>query len=289
MIKRLGIRMLSTECKSRFYPLNESYEKLRHIHFPGITPFIRGEEIQKAIVSANLDFKNIEGKIRRQQKAATAEGVVINEYETTLLEQILAMRPHPTLLTFEFDNVYTGGKQMKQDPNISELIKGYEDMGCSYHQLERGGQVTWHGKGQLTAYTILDLKQFKNLTVKCFVDSVLLKAALTTLSKNYHIQTSTHSDSPGLYVANGDKIVSVGCNIQRAISSYGIGMNINPEMTFLNTFTMCGLEGIQATSVAKETGMQPSVKEIADQYAKEVALLLGIKVVEHMSGAELEV
>lgn len=289
MLKRFGSRMLSTECQNRFYPLNKSYEKLRHIHFPGTTPFVRGEEIQKAIVNANLDFKKIEGKIRRQQKAAAAEGLQLNEYETSLLEQIMAIRPHPTLLTFEFDNVYTGGKQMKQEPNMESLIKDYERLGCTYHQLERGGQVTWHGQGQLTAYTVLDLKQFKNLTVKCFVDSVLLKAALTTLDKNYKIKAATHSDSPGLYTANGNKIVSVGCNIQRAISSYGIGMNVDPEMKFLNTFTMCGLEGVQATSIATETGLKPTMKEVADQYAKQLALRLGIQVVEHMDGSELNV
>lgn len=273
---------------SKFLPLNENYKILRHIHFPGITPFAKGQAIQQSMVSANLDFKKMESKIRKQQKDMDAQGFVHHAYEQEFIKKVLSMKPFPTLLTFEFENVYTGGKQMKQDPDLANKIKSYEDLGCTYHQLERGGQVTWHGKGQLTAYTILDLKQFSNLTVRCFVDSVLLKAVQNMLKKNYQLE-SFLNDNPGVWIEPQDKkISSVGCNIQRAITSYGIGLNVNPDLKFLNTHTMCGLPETTATSIEQlRPHVSTNVKTAAEQYAKEVARLLNITTVEHMDGLDL--
>ncbi|SGZ46441.1 CIC11C00000003761 [Sungouiella intermedia] len=273
---------------TKFSPIHENYKTLRHIHFRGITPFAKGQAIQNAMVSANLDFKKMESKIRKQQKDMDAQGYVLQEYEQEFIKKVLLMKPFPTLLTFEFDNVYTGGKQMKQDPELAAKIKTYEDMGCTYHQLERGGQVTWHGKGQLTAYTILDLKQFTNLTVRCFVDSVLLKAVQNMLKKNYQLDSFVN-ENPGVWIEPHDKkIASVGCNIQRAITSYGIGLNVDPELKYLNTHTMCGLPGTTATSIAQLRPLaKTDIKQAAEQYAKELAKVLNITTVEHMDGLAL--
>lgn len=279
-------RCLST-CSSKFAPINENYKTMRHIHFPGITNFAKGQEFQHNMVNANLDFKKMESKIRKQQNEIQALGQILNQYEQDFIQKVLSMKPFPTLLTFEFENVYTGGKQMKQDPQLSEKIKAYEDLGCSYYQLERGGQVTWHGKGQLTAYLILDLKQFTNLTVRCFVDGVLLKAVQNLLKKNYGL-TSYLNDNPGVWIEKDDmKISSVGCNIQRAITSYGIGLNVNPDLKFLNTHTMCGLPGTTATSIEQlKPGMAEDIKTVGEQFAKEIAKLLTIQKIEHMDGSD---
>lgn len=280
-------KRFASTCATKFSPLSENYNTLRHIHFGGITPFAQGQEIQNAMVNANLDFKKMEAKIRKQQREFLSQGLQLQEYEQSFIERVLAMKPHPTLLTFEFENVYTGGKQMKQDPQLGEKIQQFEAMGCQYHQLERGGQVTWHGQGQLTAYAILDLKQFSNLTVRCYVDSVLLMAVQNLLAKNYGLASHVNSN-PGVWMEPENlKIASVGCNIQRAITSYGIGLNVDPNLDFLNTHVMCGLPGTQATSIAQMTGSASSIKDTAQQYSKEFARLLNIRTVEHMDGSAL--
>lgn len=286
MLPRILTRASST-C-TKFHPLNENYKRLRHIHFPGITPFAKGEAIQQKMVAANLDFKKMEAKIRKQLKDLMNQGFALSDYENKFLNQVLLMKPFPTILTFEFDNVYTGGKQMKQNPQLAQNIKEYEALGCRYHQLERGGQVTWHGNGQLTAYLILDLKQFTHLTVKCFVDAVLLRGVQNMLQKNYGLQSYVN-ENPGVWMAPNDmKIASVGCNIQRAITSYGVGVNIDPDMKFLNTYTMCGLPGTRATSLKEmRPDVSVSVKEAGDLFAKEVAKLLNITTIEHMNGQDL--
>lgn len=282
-------RFNSTSCTTRFLPICENYKTLRHIHFPGVTPFKHGQDIQNAMVNANLDFKKLESKIRKQQHEIKSQGYLLPEYEEDLLKKILDMKPFPTILTFEFENVYTGGKKMKKDQDLELKIQEYESLGCKFHQLERGGQVTWHGQGQLVAYTILDLKQFQNLSVKCFVDSVLLKAVQETLKNNYHLDSFTN-ENPGVWMSERDnKIASVGCNIQRAITSYGIALNVNPDLKFLNSSTMCGLPGTTATSIKTlKPETDNTIKDVAFQYAKEVAKLLNITSLEHMSGEDLK-
>lgn len=239
------------------------------------------------MVNANLDFKKMESKIRKQEKAILELGQILNQYEQDFIQKVLSMKPFPTLLTFEFENVYTGGKQMRQDPHLRDKIKAFEDMGCNYYQLERGGQVTWHGKGQLTAYLIMDLKQFTNLTVRCFVDSVLLKGVQSLLEHNFGLASHVN-ESPGVWIEQNDKkISSVGCNIQRAITSYGIGLNVNPDLRYLNTHTMCGLPGTTATSIELlRPDMVSDVKIVGEQFAKEIAKRLNIQNIEHMSGSD---
>lgn len=275
-------------CATRFEPLCENYKTLRHVHFPGITPFAQGQSVQQAMVSANLDFKKIEAKITRLQKQYQLQGVSLQEYEQAFLQRVLSMKPFPTLLTFEFSNVYTGGKQMKLDPALAQKIAAYQLLGCEYQQLERGGQVTWHGPGQMTAYLIVDLKKFSNLTVRCFVDLVLLAAVQNMLLKEFDLQSYTN-ENPGVFMQPADlKIASVGCNIQRAITSYGVGFNVNPDLSFLNSQVMCGLPGVRATSLKEvKPGFLDSIKDVAQAFAKRVAQRLNITTIEHMDGAEL--
>lgn len=281
-------RRFNSSC-SKFSPLIENYKTLRHIHFDGITPFQEGQQLQQLILDANLSFKQIESKIKKNQLDLQKQGFEVNDYEKQLLSKILEMKPHPTLLTFQFNNVYTGGKRIKQDPTISKQIEHFRELGCEFHQLERGGEITWHGEGQLVAYLILDLKKFKNLTVRCFVDSVLLKSIQDMLMKNYNLKSYLNSN-PGVWMEpNNLKISSVGTNIQRGVTSYGIALNVTPELKFLNTFTMCGLPGISATSIQQlKPDLKLSMKDVAYQYSKEIAKNLNIVTVEHMNGEQIK-
>lgn len=280
----------SSSC-TKFQPLIENYKTLRHVHFDGITPFKEGQELQDQILKANLSFKEIESKIKKNQVDLAKQGFEVSEYEQELLDKILDMKPFPTLLTFEFNNVYTGGKKLKKDPTLPQQIENYRKLGCDYYQLERGGDVTWHGNGQLVAYLILDLKKFSNLSVRCFVDSVLLRSIQDLLKKNYQLESQLDSN-PGVWVKNNDtldKIASIGTNIQRGITTYGIGLNVKPELKYLNSFVMCGLPNVKATSIQELRPKEDlTIKEVSMLYSKEIAKNLGIERVEHLNGQDVK-
>lgn len=282
---------------SRFSPISDSSSRLQHVHFPGITPFEHGQQIQGLLFDAASDFKRITLKANRQRKLAMAQNqnLILNPYEEQVLAQIDRMRPPPSVLTFEFENIYTGGRQMKSDSDLARKIAGYELMGVKYCQLSRGGQVTWHGPGQLTAYVVLDLGQFHKLLVRCFVDAVLIELAHELLRK-FHpsigIVERGQNHPPGVWVAGKDgqilKIGLVGCSISHGITTYGIALNVRPDLQYLNTFEMCGNKDSRATSIHDISGSTVLVEETGVQYAQEVAHCLGIDQVDFALGASPE-
>ncbi|EGW34961.1 uncharacterized protein SPAPADRAFT_132353 [Spathaspora passalidarum NRRL Y-27907] len=269
--------------KKKFWPIRESYGTLRHIHFPGITSFQHGLDIQQALVNHNLHFKSTEFNIRKIQKT---RGDTLTYKETQLIDKILDLKPLPTILTFEFNNVYAGGLRSKEEVS-PELREQYEKSGCEFHQLDRGGQVTWHGKGQLVAYSVIDIKAFHNLTAKCFVTSILLESVKRTLLNNFGLKSEV-IENPGVWTSADDKIASVGIRIKRGISEYGISLNVNPDLKFMNSFIMCGLDGKRATSIMKELGeTSATVEQVANMYVKEVAELLNMPKIEYIQANEL--
>lgn len=180
---------------------------------------------------------------------------------------------------------------MKVDSNLGLLIAEFELVGSTYYQIERGGKVTWHGPGQLTVYVLLDLLQFSNLLVRCFVDAVLIELVKRLLSKHFpaiELADGGAKYPPGVWIrapsGSVRKIGSVGCSIQHGITSYGIALNVHPDLKYLNKFEMCGNMNSVATSIFDLTGIQVSVLEVANWYAAELGSILGIESINFVEG-----
>lgn len=119
----------------------------------------------------------------------------------------------------------------------------------------RGGQITFHGPGQLVIYPILDLKAVKSekwpkgLSARCFVN-VLEEATINTL-RPFGI-TGFRTDNPGVWVSEGMKIAALGLHLRRNISSFGVGLNVRTDLRYFDKIVACGLEGKRTTNI-KET------------------------------------
>ena len=295
----------TVECESIFHsstskdkslkvvPIDEHSSVLTHIHFSKRMNYERGLEIQESFVRLNLDFKKIESKIFKNLKSFNhqqdvtgnqnfqKDKSIVSDYELDLVAKILADKPKPLLLTFEFNPIYTGGKREKKN-SINSSIYNYN--GAHYLQVERGGQITFHGPGQLVAYPILDLKSFTNLSPKCFV-SILQNSIISLLRKDFDI-TSKTNDHPGVWIDDLHKVASIGVQIRRAITSHGISLNINTDTSYFNSkeFVICGLPSECQTVTVREILEQKgatsqkdlSIEGIANLFAKELSSLLGI-------------
>ncbi|RLV94373.1 Octanoyltransferase mitochondrial [Spathaspora sp. JA1] len=275
---------ITSKPKKKFWPIRESYGTFQHIHFPGITSFQHGLDVQQAIMDLNLQFKSTEFQVRKLQKTAS-ETLTNSQLQT--IDKILDLKPLPTILTFEFNNVYAGGLRSKEEVS-SALRKQFEQSGCEFHQLDRGGQVTWHGQGQLVAYSIIDIKSFHNLTAKCFVTSVLLQSMTKLLETNFGLKSEI-TENPGVWTSPTDKIASVGIRVKRGITEYGVSLNVNPELKYMNNFIMCGLDNKRATSIAQQLpeATTPTIEQVAKMYVKEVADTLNIPNVEFIQANNL--
>ncbi|KAL4805521.1 hypothetical protein BDV18DRAFT_152787 [Aspergillus unguis] len=197
--------------------------------------------------------------------------------------------PDPTIITFTPNPVYTTGRRDLPPSNTSpgptrklslppplEPIRSLLSSGndaepvAEYHPTLRGGQTTYHGPGQMVAYTILDLRRL-GLSPRCHIR--LLENSVLDVLEGYGVK-GTVTEDPGVWVppAGGGqelpkKITAVGVHLRRNISSYGIGLNVTEEpMWYFRQIVACGLEGREATSLEGQGVKGVSVEEVAGKF-----------------------
>ncbi|MEJ2531079.1 MAG: lipoyl(octanoyl) transferase LipB [Halioglobus sp.] len=113
-------------------------------------------------------------------------------------------------------------------------------------QVDRGGQVTYHGPGQVVIYLLLDLKR-RGLGVRALVD--LIEQSLVRLLADYDIESLPRPDAPGVYVA-GEKIASLGLRVRRGCSYHGLALNVDMDLEPFQRINPCGHQGLRVTSMA---------------------------------------
>jgi lipoyl(octanoyl) transferase len=116
--------------------------------------------------------------------------------------------------------------------------------------VDRGGQVTYHGPGQLMAYALLDLRR-NSLGVRALVD--LLESTTVALLHSYCIEAELQKDAPGVYV-RGQKIMALGLRIRRGASFHGIALNVCMDLEPFSRINPCGYQGLRHTCIADEGG-----------------------------------
>src|SRR5690606_20784348 len=113
-------------------------------------------------------------------------------------------------------------------------------------QVDRGGQVTYHGPGQLVVYLLIDLTRRK-LGVRALVDEI--EQAIVRALGEYGIESAPRSDAPGVYV-NGAKIASLGLRVRRGCSFHGLALNVNMDMEPFSRINPCGYAGMSMCQVS---------------------------------------
>jgi len=114
-------------------------------------------------------------------------------------------------------------------------------------QVDRGGQVTYHGPGQWVIYLLLDIRR-SHLVVRDLV--TLIEQAIVQLLAEYQIDAEPRADAPGVYVA-GDKIAALGLRVRRGCSYHGLSLNVDMDLQPFQRINPCGYQGLQVTSMAR--------------------------------------
>jgi lipoyl(octanoyl) transferase len=133
-------------------------------------------------------------------------------------------------------------------------------------QTDRGGQVTYHGPGQLVAYLLVDLRRV-GLGVKGLVR--LLEGAVIGLLAGYGIEAEARADAPGVYVA-GAKIASLGLRVRRGCSYHGLSLNVDMDLTPFLRINPCGYPGLAVTQLV-DLGGPKDLRLVGDALAGEIA------------------
>nr|WP_235833903.1 lipoyl(octanoyl) transferase LipB [Halopseudomonas bauzanensis] len=138
-------------------------------------------------------------------------------------------------------------------------------------QVERGGQVTYHGPGQLVGYLMLDLRRM-GLGVRELVTA--MERSLVDLLASYDVEAAPKPDAPGVYV-NGAKIASLGLRVRRGCSFHGLALNVDMDMQPFQRINPCGYSGLQMVQLSELVAQPVSIEEVAQRLEQALRKQLG--------------
>ncbi|MDH1109290.1 lipoyl(octanoyl) transferase LipB [Pseudomonas otitidis] len=138
-------------------------------------------------------------------------------------------------------------------------------------QVDRGGQVTYHGPGQLVAYLMLDLRRL-GLGVRELVTA--MEQSLVDVLATYGIEAAPKADAPGVYV-NGDKIASLGLRVSRGCSFHGLALNVDMDMSPFWRINPCGYAGLKMVQLKDLLAQSAPLDEVAERLEQALRVRLG--------------
>jgi len=173
--------------------------------------------------------------------------------------------PQNHLVFCEHPNVYTLGKSGKEDHLLLDK-KGLLDNDASFYKINRGGDITYHGPGQLVVYPIFDLEQFFTDIHKYM--RLLEEAVIMTLQE-YGIIAQRMEGQTGVWLGVGSievrKICAMGVKSSRWVTMHGLGFNVNSDLRYFDHIIPCGISDKSVTSMANELGEEVDMNELSNK------------------------
>ena len=212
------------------------------------------------------------------------------EHQDAIFEKTVALKtknrtegtslPTPNSLIFcEHPHVYTLGKSGKPE-NLLLSDQGLIEKQATYYKINRGGDITYHGPGQIVGYPILDLDNF-------FTDIHLylrtLEEAVILTLKDYKISAGRYPGFTGVWLdADNDKarkICALGVRCSRWVTMHGFAFNVNTDLDYFNNIVPCGIDDKDVTSMQKELGHALDMDEVKDRLKTHIADLFQMNLV----------
>lgn len=200
------------------------------------------------------------------------------------IDQKIALRKgesdEPTknyLLFCQHPHVYTLGKSGKKE-HLLLNEQQLEGKSAKYYEINRGGDITYHGPGQLVGYPIFDLDHFFSDIHKYL--RYLEQAVIDTL-KEYKIEAGRVDGLTGVWIDGGTpherKICAMGVKSSRWVTMHGIGFNINSNLSYFSNIIPCGIQNKAVTSMQQELGREVDFQEVATILKGKLATQFGFE------------
>ena len=198
------------------------------------------------------------------------------EYQREVARQRISGEiPEDVLLLVEHPPVVTLGRSSKQK-NLISSPEFLASRGVELFEVERGGDVTFHGPGQLVGYPVFDLKRHKQ-DLHWYLRSVE-EAIIRTLSE-YGIPAERSTGYTGVWTRNR-KIASIGVHARDWVTWHGFALNVTTDLSYFDLIVPCGIAGVEMTSIAKETGATPNLDDVGSIAAGHFAAVFDLMAVE---------
>jgi len=184
------------------------------------------------------------------------------DLQKALHSSVLNGTAQPTLILVEHPPVITLGKHAKEN----NLLVGQEELdrrGVALFRIERGGDITFHGPGQLVGYPILDLKAFQ-MGVSDYVRT--LEESLIRLLAGYGIEGFRREGLTGVWTKSG-KVAAIGVAVKRWVTFHGFALNVTTDLTYFNLINPCGMNEPVA-SIESISGKRYDLAQVASDYLR---------------------
>ncbi|XP_045761103.1 putative lipoyltransferase 2, mitochondrial [Maniola jurtina] len=188
---------------------------------------------------------------------------------------------YDTLLLVEHKPVYTVGIR---DETLKEDIIRLRNLGAEFRKTNRGGLITFHGPGQLVAYPIINLKHFKT-SVRWYVDR--LEETVINMCDELGIKAG-RSPHTGVWVED-NKIAAIGIHASRYVTTHGISLNCNNDLSWFEHIDPCGIEDKGVTSLTNETGVVCTTDNMTPIFLKNFEKVFSCKTEELESDLQKEI
>ena len=181
--------------------------------------------------------------------------------------EAVAVLQHPAVFTV---GARGGREHLLRDP------KELAVRGASVLDVDRGGDITFHGPGQLVAYPILHLRQ-RQIRPTDYVRR--LEATVIDTLAAFDVHGERVNGRPGVWIA-GAKIAAVGVRVRGGVSSHGLALNVSTDLTWFDAIVPCGLANAAVTSLARLLGSPPTVEEVEGVFAAAFEQVFDLELVE---------
>ncbi len=188
------------------------------------------------------------------------------------------------LLTVEHPHVYTLGRS-GQEGNMLASEDFLKSIGASYYHTDRGGDVTYHGPGQIVAYPILDLQRL-GLGLKEYVNR-LEEAVIRTLD-GMGIASGRSDGATGVWLESpARKICAIGVRSSRYVTMHGLALNVNTRMEYFSYINPCGFTDRGVTSIEREKGAPQDIEAVKRAFVTHFEDIMNIKTYNYADSKEM--
>ena len=207
-------------------------------------------------------------------RLGTLDYPVAWELQVALAREVQEGTRPSALLLLEHPSVYTIGRRGSRDQVHLDDAQ-LASLGVAVYEADRGGQVTYHGPGQLVAYPIVDLRGWGG-PVKYV--RTLERTILETLA-DFGIAASLVEGLTGVWV-EGEKIAAIGVKVSRGVAYHGLAINVNPDLGFFDHIIPCGITDRGVTSMERVLGRALEMELVAYSLAYHFGAGMGLRMVE---------
>lgn len=213
------------------------------------------------------------------------------DYQTDLFQKVLAVKTENRtlpdsqhratenfLLFCQHPHVYTLGKSGKER-NLLVNLNDLNAIGASYYHINRGGDITYHGPGQIVGYPIVDLENFFTDIHKYM--RLLEEAVIETVAE-FGVRAGRIPGLTGVWINHNEKesarkICALGVKTSRWVTMHGFALNVNTDLNYFSHIVPCGIDDKEVTSLQKELGQTVDLVAVEEILKNKIADLFGMK------------